>query len=113
MHKPINLVANEVHVWSVDLALSAEAVAALFKVLNKDEQARAERFHFPHDRARFIAARGSLRKLLSAYTPLAPEQLQFNYNAYGKPDLIQAPGLQFNLSHANTQGLIAITLAPA
>ena len=106
------LKTDEVHVWCADLVLPEEKIEQLFNLLSADERQRAQRFYFPRDRARFIAARAILRKLLSQYSQISAEQLQFQYNAHGKPELIQAPNLQFNLSHANTKALIAVTYAP-
>lgn len=113
LNKPQPLEKNEVHIWRANLELPEEKINQLFNLLNKDEQERAQRFHFARDRARFIAARGMLRKLLGQYVAISPEQLQFNYNQYGKPNLIQKPEIQFNLSHAHNQALIAVTLASA
>ena len=102
---------NQVHVWQIDLELSTEQINNLFTLLSKDERERANKFHFERDKTRFVAARGSLRRVLSRYVGVAAERLQFNYNAYGKPGLLQAPELQFNLSHANSKALIAVSHA--
>jgi 4'-phosphopantetheinyl transferase len=53
----------------------------------------------PNLRRRFIAARGILRSILGAYQQSAPQTLQFQYQARGKPGLIEA-GLEFNVSHS-------------
>ncbi len=50
--------------------------------------------------------------ILSRYTDIAPEQLQFTYSAYGKPALAEATGgttLRFNLSHSAGLALCAVT----
>ena len=49
-----------VHVWSVDLDVPPERLAALESSLAEPERERAARFHFRRDRERFAAARGSL-----------------------------------------------------
>jgi 4'-phosphopantetheinyl transferase len=113
LNQPPALEQNEIHLWRVDLEMPEEKINQLFEILNKDEQTRANRFHFPHDRAHFIVARGVLRKLLGEYIAVVPEQVQFNYNEFGKPFLLQKPTLQFNLSHAQNKALIAITAASA
>jgi 4'-phosphopantetheinyl transferase len=102
---------EEVHVWRAALARPSGEVEALKRLLSEDELRRAERFHFPRDRSGFIAARGTFREILSLYVGLPPELLRFGHNAYGKPELIGAPGetgLRFNLSHAGGLVLYAV-----
>lgn len=101
---PVNvpaLAAGEVHVWRIDLRASSRSLlAVLARILAADERARAHRFVFPHDHDRFILSRGLLRWLLGCYLDSDPAELQFTYNAYGKPELAGSFDLQFNLSHA-------------
>src|SRR5262245_29954900 len=81
------LAPGEVHVWRVALNLAAARIEALQQTLSTDELDRAERYHFPNDRQRFIAARGVLRAILGRYLKVEPSQIHFCYNAYGKPAL--------------------------
>lgn len=106
------LAAGEIHVWRACLDLSPDVVAGLAGILAPDEQLRAKRLVKLRDRARFIAARAVLRRLLAAYVRVAPEQLQFEYGSHGKPALVQCgPGSQvsFNLSHSHGLALYAFT----
>jgi|RhiMetdeSRZDD1v2_1073273.scaffolds.fasta_scaffold143315_3 4'-phosphopantetheinyl transferase len=103
--------ADEAHVWSASLDQPADMISRLAPLLSQDEYRRAERFHFPADRRRFIAGRGILRKIISAYLALAPDEVRFDYNKYGKPSIPddQNPGaLSFNLSHSNSMALYAV-----
>src|SRR5687767_14125841 len=75
--------ADEARVWHVSLDQNAETIANLAMVLSLDERQRAERFYRPIDRRRFIAGCGILRKILSAYLRLTPDELRFTYNEYG------------------------------
>src|SRR5215212_4833294 len=90
---PADLVlpGDEVHIWRAALDLHPAAVMDLQRLLAADERERADRFYFEHDRRHFIAARGMLRLLLGRYLRTAPEQLEFTYNPYGKPDLAVRP----------------------
>src|SRR4051812_98323 len=92
---PDQLVLNdsEVHVWRAMLHQQAQHMAALWHVMTEGERRRAERFAFLSDRNQFIAARGMLRVILSRYSGLAPEMLQFQYGPYGKPRLEIEPDL--------------------
>ncbi len=113
---PVILKANEVHVYSLWLDAPLARIAALGTLLDKEEQARADRFRFSKDRNRFILAHGWLRLLLGQYLQMDPHLLSFTYSQYGKPALENAPreiDLRFNLSHAGNLALLAITLGRA
>jgi 4'-phosphopantetheinyl transferase len=104
---------DEVHVWRSLLDLPGEYVHQLAEHLADDERARAARFHFERDRARFIIAHGVLRLILSRYlNDQAPRDLRFTYNAYGKPALDRSAtnlDLYFSLSHSRDLALMAVT----
>jgi 4'-phosphopantetheinyl transferase len=104
---------SEVHVWRSLLDLPGEYVDRLAENLTDDERARADRFHFAQDRARFIVAHGVLRSILSRYLiDRAPRELRFTHNAYGKPALDRATtdlDLFFSLSHSRDLALVAVT----
>jgi 4'-phosphopantetheinyl transferase len=103
--------ADETHVWRASLDQPASVIAKFSRLLSQDEYKRAERFHRPIDRRRFIAGRGILRKIISAYLALAPDEVQFVYNKYGKPfisDDQNRRALSFNLSHSNGMALYAV-----
>lgn len=102
---------GEAHVWRASLDQPAGVIAKLAPLLSQDEYQRAERFHRPTDRQRFIAGRGILRKILSQYLALAPDELRFVYNKYGKPfisDDQNLDALNFNLSHSDDMALYAV-----
>ena len=97
---------TEVHVWRVPLNIPDKLLNQLFQLLNKDENDRANRFHFEKDRKRYISTRGHLRVLLGKYLKQEPDTLVFRYNKYGKPFLTDN-SIEFNVSHSNDLGLIA------
>lgn len=102
---------DEVHVWRVALEQSPSVRRALHETLAADERERAARFHFERDRAHYVCARGALRSILGRYLGLAPRELRFAYNPYGKPGLSGEHGvnnLRFNLSHAGGVALCAV-----
>ncbi|MDY6838556.1 MAG: 4'-phosphopantetheinyl transferase superfamily protein [Thermodesulfobacteriota bacterium] len=106
------LAKDEVHLWRAYLDVAVQLLESLKHCLSRDELTRAERFHFEKDRNRFIAARGVLRKILSAYCMTEPNQLSFHHNMHGKPALdpqCDGGGLRFNLSHSDGVALYAIT----
>lgn len=108
----LELSMQEVHLWRAHLDRVPASLQTWRQTLSADEQQRADRFRFPSDRDRFIAGRAILRAVLGRYLNLAPQQLQFGYEAKGKPYLsasIGQPVLQFNLSHSQEWMLCAVT----
>src|SRR5215813_154369 len=113
-HAPssIELGADEAHVWRASLDQDVKVIANLAAILSQDEYQRAARYYRPIDRDRFIAGRGILRKIISAYLALSPAELQFTYNEYGKPAVSDGQNdraLNFNLSHSAELALYAVT----
>ncbi|MDB6028677.1 MAG: 4-phosphopantetheinyl transferase, HetI [Verrucomicrobiales bacterium] len=100
---------DEVHVWAVSVEGFCARVTELHSLLSEEERQRAARFHFEKDRLRFITARGILRIILASYLNETPQALSFGYGRNGKPDLVQASELKFNLSHADDVVLFALT----
>jgi 4'-phosphopantetheinyl transferase len=105
----LNLPANEVHVWRINLDQTEVELQNLFKTLSSDERTRAERFHFEQHRQRFIASRGILRSILGGYLDIPPSSVQFDYESRGKPFLADKnKNISFNLSHSQGLGLCAV-----
>jgi medium-chain acyl-[acyl-carrier-protein] hydrolase len=101
------LSANEVHVWRLPLDHSEEQAARLLKLLDAQEQERAQRFRFPADHNRFVVGRALMRTLLGQYVGEDPTRLQFSYASVGKP-FLRDHGLQFNLAHSGNLALLAV-----
>ena len=114
-HNPDRLLlANrDVHVWQLSLDQSPPTVNRLRQLLAADEEARARRFHFEVDRQHFIAGRGCLRIILSRYLKIRPEEIEFTYTDYGKPQVAASGApeqpLNFNLAHSRGVALYAFT----
>lgn len=109
----LRLGKNQVHVWRAALDQAAPILQTLSRVLSPDESERAAKFFFQRDRDHFLVARGVLRTILSRYLKVAPDQLRFDYDEYGKPALAEiqgGPSLRFNLSHSHGLALYAFTL---
>jgi 4'-phosphopantetheinyl transferase len=98
---------HEIHIWSRELTISHEQATQMSSCLSSDEIKRANQFRFPHHRQRFIAARYTLRHLLSLYLRLTPQEIVFSYTATKKPYLASR-SLSFNLSHTGDKALFAI-----
>ena len=109
---PVNyeLGSDEVHVWRAKLGLPQDSITGLLRILSPAEREKAARFHFEADRKRAIIGRGMARVLLGQCLGRPPDQLQFEYNAFGKPTLAGGfDGLmKFSVSHAGDLILVAL-----
>jgi 4'-phosphopantetheinyl transferase len=109
---PMQIKPNEIHIWASDLAITETEENKKFSLLSLDERKRANQFHFPIHRQRFIAARSMLRIILSHYLNVASHDIVFAYDEDEKPYL-QYPNdthLQFNLSHSDCMAVYAFTI---
>lgn len=108
--KRVTLPTPDIEVWQARLDLHAEEVTQCAKVLSHDEKLRADRFHFEHDRRRFIAARGKLRLLLGSHFDIAPTAIAFAYMKNGKPFIAgNTAQIHFNVSHSEERAFYAIS----
>ncbi len=94
---------------SFPLDVPAVEQAALAQLLSDTERQRAARFHAAQHANRFIVAHGRLRQQLAALLTVEPDRIEFVAGPHGKPSLagsLAETGLEFNLSHSGSQGLI-------
>ena len=99
----------QVHWFPTDLP--AARLVELESLLARVEWARAERFHLPRDRNRYIAARGQMRILLAGYLNQVPAAVALEVGRNGKPELQAVTGAErvhFNLSHSEGVGVMAL-----
>jgi 4'-phosphopantetheinyl transferase len=99
---------DEVHLYFIRLDLSTDRLEKLASFLSEDEIIRANRYHFPEHKRRFLAARGFLREILGLYLAISPEKVEFIYGKRGKPSI--NAHLQFNLSHSDEMAVCGLTL---
>jgi 4'-phosphopantetheinyl transferase len=97
------LADDDIHVWR----LAADPVAeATGEWLDTAERQRLERTSDPAARARLLATRIALRRVLAGYLGCAPAELQLSVADGGKPYLAEGPA--FNLSHSGDLALLAV-----
>jgi 4'-phosphopantetheinyl transferase len=104
---------QEIHVWRAYLDGEEIGLHRFEETLARDEKARANRFVFPQDRNRYVAARGALRELLGRYLNRSPTELEFDYTSKGKPSLraaLNERSIQFNVAHSRGLALLAFAL---
>lgn len=103
---------SAIHLWRIPLDACSAPPAGWECMLTPDEQARAARFRFLADRARWVQTRRAVRVLLGQCLHCPPREVPLVYGAHGKPAL--RPGfrpipLHFNWSHAPDVALLAVT----
>lgn len=107
----LELTENEIHVWIARLDQPALHIKQLAQILSADEYQRSQRFYFKRDSERFVVCRGVLRVILSIYSGVESDQLQFRYGSHGKPYLSENYcSIQFNLAHSQGLALYAFIL---
>jgi 4'-phosphopantetheinyl transferase len=105
------LAIGEIHVWTACLTDDPRATSDLLLVLSQEERARAARFAFEGDRARFIQTHGIVRRIVAGYAAEDAAALTFSRNRHGKPYLVRrvdGPDLQFSVSHSGHCCMLAV-----
>jgi 4'-phosphopantetheinyl transferase len=93
--------------WSLDDELLAgEAGEAL---LSAEERARGARFATAELRRRFVAGRAGLRRALGEHLGVDPRAFVFAENEFGKPRVVGAQTVHFNLSHSGGRAIVALS----
>ena len=111
----LDLDSGQIHLWLafLDEIRDAALLRRYDRLLSPDEREQRHRFHFEIDRHRYLVTRALARTMLSQYTTLAPEDLKFSSNAYGKPAIANADSsarhLSFNISHTKSLALLGVT----
>lgn len=95
---------GEIHLWWFRLDGSVSGGHSL----SPDEIARAEAFAFDHLRRRFVAGRHALRRILATYAGIGSRSLEIGPDPRGKPVLLQAAGIHFNLAHSGEVAVLAV-----
>ncbi|HWB04973.1 MAG TPA: 4'-phosphopantetheinyl transferase superfamily protein [Verrucomicrobiales bacterium] len=101
----------DISVFAADFS-SPLTPAMAASVLSAEEMERAERFHFPDDRERWIRSRALLRLSLADRLNATAASLTFQLSTRGKPRLPGHPGCHFNLSHSGDMVAVAIRPGP-
>jgi 4'-phosphopantetheinyl transferase len=78
-------------------------------ILDAEQRARAVRFRFPEDRARFLLGRALLARSLREFAGVSTAPLKLRLTEQGRPVLVDRPELQFSISHSG--GFVAQALS--
>ena len=105
------LARDEIHVWTVAIDGRIDAGEERMETLAQAERMRASRFMQEADAARFVQRRRALRAILGRYLGIAPQEVAFAANEFGKPSVLPSrtcDDLSFNASHSGAIALVAV-----
>ncbi|MFT9818844.1 4'-phosphopantetheinyl transferase family protein [Lysinibacillus sp. NPDC056185] len=77
--------------------------------ISDDKQNKLQRFHFEDDYKRGLLADILARYLISTNFNIAPSDIEFDNNPYGKPYVKNLPNAFFNVSHSGNYVLCGIS----
>jgi 4'-phosphopantetheinyl transferase len=93
----------------VFVSLEGEPSALDEALLDDEERRRSNRFVRLRDRHRFVHAHAGLRLFLALCLGVEPPRVRYETGVHGKPHLLPGlPPLEFNLSHSEELGLLAV-----
>ncbi|TKI55057.1 4'-phosphopantetheinyl transferase superfamily protein [Brevibacillus antibioticus] len=88
--------------------IDPELYNSFLQGLSKEKQERVSRYRRLEDSYRALLADVLVRSLISEMCEIPNEQIEFVYNAYGKPSFKQFPSFCFNVSHSG-EWVVCIT----
>lgn len=108
------LLENEVHLWYVltNEINNPSLIQSYLQLMNQEEKKKGEKFVFPRDKLQHIVTRALVRTALSHYAEIRPEDWEFSFNSFGRPEVVNINlpcQLSFNLSHCKGLILCAIS----
>jgi 4'-phosphopantetheinyl transferase len=93
--------------WLFDLRQPIDAQH--WQACDAEEHARAGRFHFQRDAARYRASHAHMRRVLGRELGAPPDALRWRQGTYGKPHLLGHEGWHVNLSHSGDWALLGMS----
>ncbi len=99
------------HLARFHAALTPERFSEYLLLLDREERNRLQRFQREKDRHLFAASHAFLRRTLSPYVKIPPDQLRFVVNRHGKPSLdghSKDAVIHFNLAHTYDLVVVAV-----
>src|SRR5512139_4046174 len=92
-----------IDLWAAEVDCTDYEIRQYERLLSSAEIKRSGRFRFVRDRNRFVARRGILRVILSAYMNCEPLEVEIRSGFNGKPYVggqEEKSDLQFSTSHS-------------
>lgn len=108
----INIINNEIHLFILDSKDKNEFDTNQLNILSNDEILRADKFVNQIDRNNYLFRHIKLREILSRFIEIDPNKIEFSYNIYKKPFILntQKPkNIKFNISNSGTKVVIGVS----
>ncbi|HSD64457.1 MAG TPA: 4'-phosphopantetheinyl transferase superfamily protein [Ignavibacteriaceae bacterium] len=102
---------NEVHVWNYPLNIVDTDVEYFYGLLTDEEKKGIDKIRLQGVRDGRVISKVIVKDIISKYLGVNSDQIKYSYNRFGKPVLpedINFPGLNFNISHSESLGIIAL-----
>jgi 4'-phosphopantetheinyl transferase len=112
----MDLDLNRIDLWCsfLDDPYEDPLLHRYLSLLSEDERKQHLRFVFPRDRHRYLVTRALVRTVLSLYLNIAPGELRFAANEYGRPEITNDhKELSFNIAHTDRLVVLGVTLRRA
>ncbi len=106
--------ADYIDIWCISLDLIATDLEKYRACLHEEEMKRAVKLKIPEKQNQFVVTRFVLKTIISRILYKEPKQIRIVHTEQGKPyikEQYQGEDIHFNLSHSETQAIIALTLA--
>lgn len=105
---------SESHVWFVNPETVRERaqLEACRVLLSVNELQRHSRFRLPEVQHQYLVSHALVRRVLSHYWPIPPQEWVFSHSDRGKPVIAnpEAPPLRFNLTHTPALAACIVSL---
>ncbi len=108
----LELKKNEPHIWKVRWREISDFVEEHISVLDYEERKRGDKYFYENDRGRYITGKVFCRMLISHYTGVEVDKIEFQVDKYGKPHfhLASSEEVYFNISHSGEWVFLAFSL---
>ncbi|REG76919.1 4'-phosphopantetheinyl transferase family protein [Algoriphagus antarcticus] len=100
---------NNLDVWRIFIPDFIGRITDEIHLVNDKELSKSDSFIQEEDKIRFLLGKIYLRKILSSYLKIAPEEVVFSFTEFNKPYLDAYPNLNFNLSHSGDYVIIGLS----
>lgn len=99
-------IGSALHIWEVDVNhYSYQKYKKYIHILSYEEHNKLFSLKVEESKWAFVVSRLALKILLTKYIGVNVHNINFSYNAHGKP-FIEGNPLYFNLSHSNNKTVI-------
>lgn len=112
MIRDFNFCYRCIDVWKVIISSYLKEFEQFWSILSDDEIIRAQKFVVSDAKESFVITRAILRVLIAKYLEIAPGDVYFEQNNYGKPYVNGVP-LNFNVSHSRDISLLIFSRTQA